>query len=201
MSDSAPLLGSSQGADGIQYETRRHDGQLGNWKPVYRRARNAMSRFMNSRAKHWLVLVLIILDVAGILSDIFIALITCEIGVEHDAWVAPTRNALAVFSLGLSCVFLLELMLSLGADGWRYFSSKLHCFDAFVIVVGFAVDLLEHNTAEEIASLIVVLRLWRFVKIVDEFSVEASEQTEELRRRVGELETRNAALEARLSQV
>lgn len=83
----------------------------------------------------------------------------------------------------------------------RYFSSKLHCFDAFVIVVGFAVDLLEHNTAEEIASLIVMLRLWRFVKIVDEFSVEASEQTEELRGRVRELETRNAALEARLSLV
>ncbi|KAI1476300.1 hypothetical protein F4774DRAFT_393769 [Daldinia eschscholtzii] len=163
--------------------------------------RAAISRFMNSRAKHWLVLVLIILDVAGILSDIFIALITCEIGVEDDAWVAPTRNGLTIFSLSLSCVFLVELVLSVVADGWGYFSSKLHCFDAFVIVVGFAVDLLEHNTAEEIASLIVVLRLWRFVKMVDEFSVEASEQTEELRKRVEDLETRNAALEARLSQV
>lgn len=74
---------------------------------------------MNSRTKHWLVLVLIVLDVAGILSDIFIALITCEIGVEHDAWVAPTRNALTVFSLSLSCVFLVELLLELVAGGWR----------------------------------------------------------------------------------
>ena len=81
----------------------------------------------------------------------------------------------------------------------RYFKSWLHFFDAFVIVVGFAIDLFEHNIAEEIASLIVILRLWRFVKIVDEFSVEASEQTEDLRKRIEDLETRNADLEAQLS--
>ncbi|KAI0851220.1 hypothetical protein F5Y00DRAFT_259758 [Daldinia vernicosa] len=193
MSDNAPLLG--------EY-LRHHRGAplVDDWKSVYRRTRAALSRFMNSRTKHWIVLVLVIIDVAGILSDIFIALITCEIGVEHDPWVAPTRNTLAVLSLTLSCVFLGELLLSVLADGLRYFASKLHCFDAFVIVVGFAVDLLEHNTAEKIASLIVMLRLWRFVKIVDEFSVEVEEQTEELRERVHELETRNAALEARLQQ-
>ncbi|KAI1662718.1 hypothetical protein F4813DRAFT_384299 [Daldinia decipiens] len=188
MSDNAPLLDPDRDPSDIRYENQhqhQHEAPLVNWKPACHQARAALSRFMGSRAKHWLVLVLVVLDVAGILSDIFIALITCEIGVEHDAWVAPTRNALTVLSLSLSCVFLLELVLELVVGGWRYFSSKLHCFDAFVIVVGFAVDLLEHNTAGEIASLIVVLRLWRLVKIVDEFSVEASEQTEELRARSG----------------
>ncbi len=66
-------------------------------------------------------------------------------------------------------------------------------------MTGFAVDLLEHGVAEEIASLVVVLRLWRFVKIVDEFSVEASEQTEELRRRIGDLEKQNRELRARVA--
>ncbi|KAI1465952.1 uncharacterized protein F4812DRAFT_435227 [Daldinia caldariorum] len=207
MSDNAPLLGPHhQNHNHLQNESSQPDGSpLESWKAAYRQTRAAISRLVNSRAKHRLVLTLIILDVAGILSDIFIALITCELGIQHDAWVAPTRHALDIFQLVLSCVFLLELLLSFVADGWRYFSSKLHCFDAFVIVVGFAIDLLEHNTAEEIASLIVVLRLWRFVKIVDEFSVEAEEeaeeQSEELRERIADLEARNAALEARLSQV
>lgn len=67
-------------------------------------------------------------------------------------------------------------------------------------MVGFAIDLFEHNTVEVIASLVVMLRLWRFVKIVDEFSVEASEQTEELRMRIQGLEMRNATLEAQLEQ-
>ncbi|KAI0144068.1 hypothetical protein F4776DRAFT_661166 [Hypoxylon sp. NC0597] len=197
MSSYTPLLG--QDVDDSRYGDYRRSF-ADTWKSGYRRAQVATSRFMNSRTKHWLILVLIILDVAGILSDIFIALITCEIGIEHDEWVAPTRNALTIFSLSLSCVFLVELFLSVFADGLGYFKSWFHSFDAFVIVVGFAIDLFEHNTAEEIASLIVILRLWRFVKIVDEFSVEASEQTEDLRKRIEDLETRNAALEAQLSQ-
>lgn len=63
----------------------------------------------------------------------------------------------------------------------------------------FAVDLLEHGIVEEIASLVVVLRLWRFVKIVQEFSVEQTELTEALRRRINELEAHVGNLEAQLS--
>lgn len=86
---------------------------------------------------------------------------------------------------------------------YRYLSSWFHRFDAAVIVISFGIDVLEHHsTAEEIASLIVIFRLWRVVKMVDEFSVEASEQAEELtgdlRKRIRDLETRNAALEAQV---
>lgn len=89
------------------------------WQTTYHNARHAARRLINSRAKHWLTLVLIILDVAGILSDIFIALITCELGIRHQGWVEPTREALGVLSLVLSCLFLLELVLSLWAEGLR----------------------------------------------------------------------------------
>lgn len=52
--------------------------------------------------------------------------------------------------------------------------------------------------AEEIASLIVILRLWRFVKIVNEFTVEASEQIGEIRMRLEDLEKENAELRSQL---
>jgi hypothetical protein len=81
-----------------------------------------------------------------------------------------------------------------------YLAEPFHCFDAFVIVGSFAIDLLEHGSLEEIASLIVVLRLWRFVKIVEEFSLEASEQSEDLRQRIADLEKQNSDLKARLRQ-
>ncbi|KAI1207147.1 uncharacterized protein F4807DRAFT_462879 [Annulohypoxylon truncatum] len=197
MSSDTPLLSQDAGDPYYEDEQRAFAER---WKSGYHRVQTAISRFTNSRTKHWILLVLIILDVAGILSDIFIALITCEIGVEDDEWVAPTRNALATFSLVMSCVFLAELGLSVFADGWGYFRSWFHRFDAFVVVAGLAVDLVENNTAEEIASLIVILRLWRFVKIVDEFSVEASEEMEEMRKRIEDLESRNAALEAQVAQ-
>ena len=82
----------------------------------------------------------------------------------------------------------------------RYFKEKLHCFDAIVIVAGFAVDLLEHNEVGEIASLIVMLRLWRVVKIVDEFSVQASESMDGLRREIDDLEKQNRDLRERLAR-
>lgn len=54
------------------------------------------------------------------------------------------------------------------ADGHdRYFKSKFHCFDAIVIVAGFVVDVCLKNTLEEVASLVVVLRLWRVFKVCD----------------------------------
>lgn len=58
--------------------------------------------------------------------------------------------------------------------------------------------MLAHGVLEEIASLVIVLRLWRVVKIVEEMSVGAEEQMEELEAQVEKLERENAELEERL---
>ncbi|KAI0134615.1 hypothetical protein BJ170DRAFT_729809 [Xylariales sp. AK1849] len=192
MSDRAPLL--------VQFsESGRHGDRFG-LRSRYHRSRRAARRFLSSRAKHWLVLALIMLDVAGIFTDIFIALITCELDRQDEKWVEPTRSALTSFSLVLSCLFLIELMLSLWAEGLQYLSRWVACFDAFVIVTSFAIDLLEHNVAEEIASLVVILRLWRFVKVANEFNVEATEQQEETKKRIEHLEKENADLKEQLGR-
>jgi hypothetical protein len=80
-------------------------------------ARALTRQFFSSRARHWLILTLVVLDVAGILTDIFIALITCELKREDEPWVAPTRHRLTTFSLAMSCTFMVELALSVFADG------------------------------------------------------------------------------------
>ena len=59
--------------------------------------------------------------------------------------------------------------------------------------------MLEHNEVGEIASLIVMLRLWRVIKIVDEFSVQASESMDGLRREIDDLEKQNRDLRERLT--
>ncbi|RYO76344.1 hypothetical protein DL766_009170 [Monosporascus sp. MC13-8B] len=156
--------------------------------------------FLSSGTQHWLILTLIILDVAGILSDTFIGLITCELGRRDEGWVGAVRHSLTTFSLVMSCIFMLELALSVFADGLAYFKDRLHCFDAFVIVVGFGVDLLEHGIVEEIASLVVMLRLWRIVKLVDEIPVQPSEQTEDLRREIEDLGKQNQGLRAQIAR-
>jgi cell division protein FtsB len=50
------------------------------------------------------------------------------------------------------------------------------------------------GVTEEVASLIVILRLFRVVKIVDELGVAADEQMKELEGRIEELEKENEGL-------
>jgi voltage-gated hydrogen channel 1 len=68
-------------------------------------------------------------------------------------------------------------------------------------VASFIIDVVTHGTLEEIGSLIIILRLWRFVKIVDELGVSAEERTEEIESKLLALERENESLKARLERM
>lgn len=61
-----------------------------------------------------------------------------------------------------------ELLASIWAFGFRFFKSWFHCLDATVITVGFVIDVLLKGILEEIGSLVVILRLWRVMKVCSE---------------------------------
>ena len=54
-------------------------------------------------------------------------------------------------------------------------------------------DVLLHGTIQEAGSLVVVGRLWRVFKIIEEFSSGAQEQIEGLQERIEHLEKENEA--------
>lgn len=83
---------------------------------------------------------------------------------------------------------------------YRYFHSWFHCFDALVITAAFVLDVVLRGVREEAASLIVVLRLWRVFKIIEELSVGAQEQVEELQVKIEDLEKGKRELEAKIRQ-
>ena len=56
-----------------------------------------------------------------------------------------------------------------------------------VIIAAFVLDVLLHGVLEEAASLIVILRLWRVFKIIEELGVGAQEQVEGLEDTIQEL--------------
>lgn len=62
------------------------------------------------------------------------------------------------------------------------------------------VDVLLHGILEEIASLVVVLRLWRFFKIIEEFSVGAQEQMDGLEEKISQLEEENQDLKRKIQE-
>jgi len=128
---------------------------------------------------------------------VFISLYTCERKFAGRGW-DDAKDGLGIAGLVFSSLFMVELMLSVWAFGFRYFSSWFHCFDGAVILAGFIIDVLLHGVLEEIASLVIILRLWRFFKIIEEFSVGAQEQLDGLQMQIEGLEKENEGLRRRL---
>jgi len=83
----------------------------------------------------------------------------------------------------------------------RYFMSWFHCMDATVIVAGFIIDVLLKGVLEEIGSLVVVLRLWRVFKIIEELSAGAEEQMEPLHERLEMVERENEELRREVEEL
>ncbi|KAJ4422502.1 hypothetical protein N0V82_002836 [Gnomoniopsis sp. IMI 355080] len=166
----------------------------------YHRSQQRCQALLVSKQKHYFILALVALDVACLLTDILIALIDCDKRIKNDAWVPEVREALERAGLVFSCLFLTELILCLWAFGFKYLNSWFHIFDALVIIVSFLVDVLTRGVVEEVASLVVILRLWRFVKIIEEMSVGASEQMEDLEMRIEQLEKENSDLKSELKK-
>lgn len=162
--------------------------------------RSHLSHFLNSSAGHYLIFALVGIDVAGIFADFLIALHVCEHSGDKGFNPAPWEDSLAgleIISLVISSLFMVELSACIFAFGWRYFSTKWHVFDAAVIVAGFMVDVVLRGTVEEVGSLVVVGRLWRVFKIVEEMSEGAQEELEGLRDEVELLRAKVEELEGR----
>lgn len=62
-------------------------------------------------------------------------------------------------------------------------------------------DILLRGVIEEVASLVIILRLWRVVKIIEELSVGAQEQMEDFQERIAELEKENGELKTKIGQL
>ena len=69
-----------------------------------------------------------------------------------------------------------------------------------MILASFAIDLVAHGVAEDIASLVIVLRLWRFVKVVEEVSLGAAERMEDLEAQIEKLTEENRVMGLQLAR-
>jgi len=198
-SSSQPLLSHSSNPSHFPPYTTDQHPKLTAQRRAYRLCRSKVKAFLSSSAQHYTVLALVSFDLLGIFADIIINLYQCDEKNTDPKW-DYVRNGLGVAGLVFSCMFMLELLLSIWAFGWSYFKSWFHSFDAVVIVCGFTTDVLLHGVLEEVASLVVILRLWRFFKIIEEFSVGAEEQMEGLSFRIEQLESENSDLKLELKK-
>lgn len=97
---------------------------------------------------------------------------------------------------GFTCYRL--LLKASGMVFLRFLKSKFHIFDALVIIASFILDVCLKGIVEEVGSVLVVLRLWRVFKIIEELGAEAQENLDKMEERVEGLKKENQELRRRL---
>lgn len=82
-------------------------------------------------------------------------------------------EVLAHISLAITILFLIEIPMALWAFGLQYYNpfghlthASLHLFDAGIIVTTFILEVILKGRERELAGMLIVLRLWRLVKLV-----------------------------------
>ncbi|KAJ3476502.1 hypothetical protein NLI96_g11112 [Meripilus lineatus] len=129
----------------------------------------------------------VVIDTACVLADLAYTVLsdTCTPveGPEAPIWL----NVLSHISLVITSLFLVEIPLSLWALGTKFYNpfggevphAALHLFDAFVILTTFILEVVLRGRERELVSLLIILRLWRLVKLVGGIAVGAGEVEEE----------------------
>jgi len=189
-----PLLPSSVSQE------RPEDAEGG----VFSTWRVRVGEALESNTVHKLVITLIVIDATCVLLDLGYSLLDseCDGGVESDpAWL----EVLAQVSTAITTFFLVEIPLALWSLGFEFYNpfgpvphASLHIFDAIIIVTTFVLEVILKGRERELAGLLIILRLWRLLKLIGGVAVGAGELAEdtykELARVKRELEQTRSAL-------
>ncbi|KAJ3053572.1 hypothetical protein HK097_003949 [Rhizophlyctis rosea] len=139
--------------------------------------RKELGQFLDQKRFHYLVLFLVVLDLMVVMAEIIITFFeqnSCESNHFEEEW---WHNTLAHISTAILCLFNIEIALHLIAFGPRYFThSLLHLFDAIVVITSLALDLALRGKEQEVAGLLIVLRSWRLVRVVDGVAMTLEDQ-------------------------
>lgn len=111
-------------------------------------------------------------DAACVLADLGYTVLSTGCtpeGPESPLWL----QVLSHISLAITTFFLVEIPLSVWAFGAQYYNpfgqvlhAKLHLFDALIILTTFVLEVVLRGRERELAGLLIILRLWRLVKLV-----------------------------------
>ncbi|KAI0341786.1 hypothetical protein BDW22DRAFT_1429893 [Trametopsis cervina] len=195
MSEQQPLLLPNQ--DQVDEDVERaNGGALEDHKGHIARGRERTAEALESRAWHYFVILLariltmsmqsVVTDSVCVLADLGYTVLSdsCEPPEGPDAplWL----TVLSHLSLGINTLFLAEIPVTLWAMGFRHYNpfgsvphAGLHLFDSAIIVVTFMLEVVLRGRERELAGLLIILRLWRLVKLVGGVAVGAAEFDEE----------------------
>jgi len=112
-----------------------------------------------------------VIDASCVLADLGYTVLSDKCGPsdEGPAWLEVLANV----SLTITTLFLIEIPVTLWACGLSFYipfsgvpHAALHLFDADIIITTFVLEFVLKGRERELAGLLIILRLWRLVKLV-----------------------------------
>ncbi|KAL7332189.1 hypothetical protein PS15p_204268 [Mucor circinelloides] len=168
--------------------------------------RESLGEKLENENFHLAVLGLILIDATCVVIQIIYTFFhECQVPVvlytgSHEAsYLLVAFEMAEVISIVICLLFLVECLLSLVAFGPKYYLPgwphwKLHVFDATVVITTLVLEVGLKGKEREVAGLLIILRLWRVVKIIEAAILSVSfahaEELEELRASYAELEAK-----------
>jgi len=147
--------------------------------------RNRLSEALESILVHKLIIALIVIDATCVLIDLAYTLLSSDCETSGTPGAPAWLEVLSLISITITTLFLIEIPLSLWALGSEFYNpygrvphASLHLFDAVIIVTTFVLEVILRGKERELAGLLVVLRLWRLLKLVGGVAVGAGELEE-----------------------
>ncbi|KAF7729840.1 hypothetical protein EC973_003574 [Apophysomyces ossiformis] len=154
--------------------------------------RERLGQFLENKKLHIAILGLTLIDTACAMIQILYTFFhECEntapildiYGRASHGWFIAFETA-EVVAVVITSLFLLELVLCLIAFGPKYWLPgwehwKLHIFDLIVVGTTFSLEVLLRGKEREVVGLLIILRLWRVVKIIDAVAMGMSYQNEQ----------------------
>ncbi|XP_028411794.1 voltage-gated hydrogen channel 1-like [Dendronephthya gigantea] len=153
--------------------------------------RNALRKKLHSHRFQMVIIGLVALDFLIVLVQLLMDIEVIR-GVHHDHLAIEILHYTSIVILGL---FLIEIVVKLYAFGLDFFHHKLEVFDAIVVIVSFSLDIAYSGNMDawDAVGLLVLLRLWRVVRIVNgivlSVKIEMDEKIHRLKEEMSEIET------------
>ncbi|KAH3885177.1 voltage-gated hydrogen channel 1-like [Dreissena polymorpha] len=134
-------------------------------KPKFRTRRDCLKHFFHTNKFHIFVVTFVIIDCLLVVTELLLDLNVFTKDAHHT--VAP--HVLHYCSIGILGLFLLEKLVQLCVFRCEFFKHKFEVFDAVVVVVSFALDVVFRDSLgpESGLGLLIVLRLWRVTRIIN----------------------------------
>ena len=164
----------------------KHQSWLHGWHVRQDTPQQRLGRWLESESVHRLILAALIVDFIVVMAEILYTMFedhNCDNKHQengHDrSHVEVILTALELTSLSIVSLFVVELTLKVYCFGIQYFTrAKVHIFDALVVLITFTLMLCLHDEEEDVASLLILLRFWRVIRVIDAVAVGIGHQYE-----------------------